>query len=128
MTSPAFTSQPSCRLTPRYLGLLSRPLRLVPAPFLCAMANLQFESRWGCSAVDAGDFELGVHLPVPANLVEALAALALERPDLRSLAVGGDGHVHRRARQVRRAHFGGAVSADEEDILEVELAARGELL
>ena len=35
---PAITGSPSKHLTPRILGCESRPFRLEPCPFLCAMA------------------------------------------------------------------------------------------
>src|SRR5438874_8487140 len=37
MIVPARTACPSERFTPSILGLLSRPLRELPTPFLCAM-------------------------------------------------------------------------------------------
>ena len=44
---PADTSSPAKRLTPRILGLESRPLRVEPCPFLCAMTLLHFRASSG---------------------------------------------------------------------------------
>src|SRR6266571_8483364 len=52
--SPAFTTWPPNRLTPRYCGLESRPLRELDAPFLCAMAG-QLPLLLG----DLGDLDAG---------------------------------------------------------------------
>src|SRR5471030_3214296 len=41
MISPPLTLCPANTLTPRYLGLESRPLRLDPRPFLCAICRLR---------------------------------------------------------------------------------------
>src|SRR5678815_3544492 len=40
MIEPAVTTCPPYALTPRYCALLSRPLRVLPCPFLCAISHL----------------------------------------------------------------------------------------
>src|SRR6187431_979363 len=51
MISPALTTWPPKRLTPRYCALESRPLRVDDAPFLCAMTRQPL--------LDAGDLDAG---------------------------------------------------------------------
>src|SRR4051812_11110614 len=76
MISPALTSWPPKRLTPRRCALESRPLRLDDAPFLCAMSLLSLLLR----GVDRGHADLRVLLPVthPA----AVAGLVLVKADV----------------------------------------------
>src|SRR3978361_2074338 len=74
MISPALTSWPPKRLTPRRWELESRPLRVDDAPFLCAMSRLLLLRRGG---VDPGHLDLRqlltVALPLPvAGLVLVL--------------------------------------------------------
>src|SRR5438045_1753663 len=81
MISPPDTVWPAKTFTPRRLALESRPLRLEPRPFLCAM---------GRSAPDLCDAEAGQFLPVAgAPLVPALG-LELEHAQLRPALVGDD--------------------------------------
>src|SRR3954447_14213280 len=74
MISPALTSWPPYRLTPRRWELESRPFLVDAAPFLCAIAvsccavesgvaNVCGE-RGGPSGLDVGDLDLGVLLAV----------------------------------------------------------------
>src|SRR3954469_18165525 len=68
--SPALTTWPPKRLTPRYCGLESRPLRLDDAPFLCAMRPL-------LPGLDAGDAQGRQALTVTqAALVTGLVLVA----------------------------------------------------
>src|SRR4051812_30768706 len=81
MISPPDTVWPAKTFTPRRLALESRPLRLEPRPFLCAMVR---------SAPDLGDADAGQFLPVTgAPLVPALG-LELEHAQLRPALVGDD--------------------------------------
>src|SRR6185369_7965887 len=66
---PARTVCPAYTLTPRRCPWLSRPLRVLPCPFLCAMERL---------LRDLGDAHRGDRLPVPAPAAVVLAALLLE--------------------------------------------------
>src|SRR5262245_17966298 len=81
---PGNTRSPPKTLIPRCCPGESRPLREEPCPFLCAMF-LQSPSLSG----DAGDPDLGVGLPVPADAVPALV-LGPEVPQLAVLAVRDD--------------------------------------
>src|SRR4051812_29172445 len=68
--SPAFTTWPPYRFTPRYWAFESRPLRELDAPFLCAMAGS------GPLLRDAGDLNAGQLLTVTLALV--VSGLVLE--------------------------------------------------
>src|SRR5436309_11930245 len=76
---PASTASPPNRLTPRYLGLLVRPFRLEPTPFLCAMS--------ASAELDIGDADLGIALPMSGLAAIILPPLELEHVDLGFLAV-----------------------------------------
>src|ERR1044072_5156655 len=65
---PAVTNSPPKRFTPSLLLTLSRPLRTLPPPFLCAI-KLDFDFR------DLNDGQL---LTVPGRLVVAFAPFHLE--------------------------------------------------
>src|SRR5688572_33242085 len=71
---PAMTCSPPYRLTPRYLGLLVRPLRLEPTPFLCAMP--------ASAELQVGNADLGVLLPMSGLAAVILPPLELEHVDL----------------------------------------------
>src|SRR6185503_20112162 len=105
---PAVTNCPPYRFTPSRLLVLSRPLRTLPCPFLCAI-NLSFNR---CD-LDSGQF-----LPVADALVIALAAFHLESELFLSaevrLHVGGDLGAGNRG----RAHSQTALVAHEQDALE----------
>src|SRR5215210_7381994 len=71
---PATTRSPPKCFTPRNWGLLVRPLRLEPTPFLCAMvASAQRQ---------VGDTDFGVALPMPGLAAVVLPPLELEHVDL----------------------------------------------
>src|SRR3954463_16651927 len=68
MISPAFTTWPPKRFTPRRCAFESRPLREDEAPFLCAMSASALR--------DVADHDVGKRLTVPLTLV--VAGLVLE--------------------------------------------------
>src|SRR4051794_40313975 len=78
MISPALTTWPPKRFTPRNWGLESRPLRELDAPFLCAMELLPLLR-------DAGDAHLRQLLAVALTLVVTGLVLELVDADLRAL-------------------------------------------
>src|SRR5688572_30901880 len=75
MISPALTTWPPKRLTPRRCAFESRPLRDDEAPFLCAMP--------GSALRDVADHDVGEGLTVPLPLVVAGLVLELVDVDLR---------------------------------------------
>src|SRR3954466_14719605 len=88
MISPALTTWPPKRFTPRRCALESRPLRDDEAPFLCAMSASALR--------DVADHDAGQGLTVPLPLVVAGLVLELVDVDLRALGVLDDltGHGH----------------------------------
>src|SRR6476660_7105358 len=82
MISPAFTTWPPKRFTPRRWAFESRPLRDDEAPFLCAMSASALR--------DVADHDAGQGLTVPLPLVVAGLVLVLVAVDLRTLAVLDD--------------------------------------
>src|ERR1700694_5379392 len=78
MIAPASTRAPAYSLTPSRCPALSRPLRVEPAPFLCAMSL----------CLDLRDSESRFVLPVTACLPRPCLVLVLEHSDLRSSSVG----------------------------------------
>src|SRR5215211_6064734 len=101
---------------PRYWGLLVRPFRLEPTPFLCAM----------CASAegDVGNADLGELLPMPGLAAVVLPPLELEHVDLGLLA-----HAHDFGDDLGARHEGGA-GADglavggEQHLVERDLGAR----
>src|SRR3712207_3657138 len=94
MISPALTTWPPKRFTPRRCAFESRPLRDDEAPFLCAMSASALR--------DVADHDAGQGLTVPLPLVVAGLVLELVDVDLRALAVlddlAGHGHAGQRLR------------------------------
>src|SRR3954447_16591526 len=86
MISPAFTTWPPKRFTPRRCAFESRPLRDDEAPFLCAMS--------ASALLDVADHDVGEALAVPLTLVVSGLVLELVDMDLRTLAVGEDLRRH----------------------------------
>src|SRR5436190_22081016 len=68
---PGMTASPPKTFTPRCCSGESRPLRLEPCPFLCAMFQISCEGRCALS-LDPGDLQLGERLAVAADAVPAL--------------------------------------------------------
>src|SRR5215204_3524340 len=106
MISPALTTWPPKRLTPRRCAFESRPLREDEAPFLCAMSASALR--------DVADHDAGQGLTVPLPLVVAGLVLELVNVDLRALAVLDDltGHGHLRQ---GRCVAGDGLAVDQQD-------------
>src|SRR6266566_1934424 len=83
MMLPATTCSPPNFFTPRYCGLLSRPLREEPTPFLCAICPRSAEA-------DVVDLDFREALPVAAFARVVLPAFLLEHHDLFSAPVPDD--------------------------------------
>src|SRR5262245_20423883 len=83
---PCGTHCPAKRLTPSILGWLSRPLRELPTPFLCAIAVSALPAG---RRVDPRDPDGREFLSVPLASRVVLPALELEDPDLLPAA-----HLH----------------------------------
>ena len=76
MTEPAETAWPPKAFTPSILGWESRPFRVEPPPFFCAMVSY-FLMMTG-SGVDRADLQFGVRLAMAAMLLVVLTAAHLE--------------------------------------------------
>src|SRR6266545_6967790 len=101
---------------PRYWGLLVRPFRLEPTPFLCAM---------GASAErDVGDADLGELLPMSGLAAVVLPPLELEHVDLGLFAHAHDLRFDLGARHERRAGANGLSVRGEQHLVERDLGAR----
>src|SRR6478672_10988183 len=91
MISPALTSWPPYRFTPRRWEFESRPFLVEAAPFLCAMSSvLHGRSRRAGSERDVGDLDLGVLLAVTLALLVAGLVLVLLDDDLGALGGAED--------------------------------------
>src|ERR1043165_1147917 len=77
---PAVTASPANRFTPRILGSESRPLRVEPCPFLCAMTL----------CLDRRDLDRGVVLTVAVLAHVILAPAKLEHHQLVAAALLDD--------------------------------------
>src|SRR3990167_3933678 len=75
MIEPALTSSPPNAFTPRILCLESRPFRVAPPPFFCAMLT----SSSGC---DRRNLQFCEILTVTLTLLVVLATAHLEDSDL----------------------------------------------
>src|SRR4051794_34559864 len=115
MISPALTTWPPKRLTPRRCAFESRPLREDEAPFLCAMSTSALR--------DVADHDVGEGLTVPLPLVVAGLVLELVDADLRALAVADDLAGHGHARQGLRV-AGDGLAVDQEQRGEGDGVAR----
>src|SRR5947199_8537099 len=95
MIVPASTRAPAYSFTPSRCPALSRPLRVEPATFLCAIF-LCLDLRYA---------ERRLVLPVAARLPRPCLVLVLEHPDHRSSSVA---HDLRRDDRVRNKNGPGA--------------------
>src|SRR5690554_6542210 len=89
MMLPAVTAWPPNSLTPRRLDSESRPLRVEPAAFLCAMDNSSVQGM-GRLRGDPGDLDFGEPLTVALTLHAVLATTELDDGHLVAAAVGDD--------------------------------------
>src|SRR3712207_188425 len=117
MMLPARTCSPPYFLMPRYFGLLSRPFREEPTPFLCAIVvSVSAES----DVVDS-DFREALAMPLLPGVV--LPPLELEDDDLVAAPVTDDLADHLRPVAPRRPRLHGAAVGPEKDVGKLVLAA-----
>src|SRR3954469_20997817 len=83
MISPPVTVWPANTFTPRRWAFESRPLRLEPRPFLCAIGGLLLLLRGGLARkhLDLGDLDAGQLLTMPRGALVAALGLELEDAD-----------------------------------------------
>src|SRR5579884_840391 len=127
---PAVTRLPSYRLTPSRLAWLSRPLRELPTPFLCAILLLQTPCALAphCHGReklgdDLLDDQAGELLPVAGLLAIARLRLHLEDDQLRPLDLPLDVGEHARALDDRGADADARLVRDHEHAVEGDLRA-----
>src|SRR4051812_7291207 len=90
MISPPVTVCPANTFTPRRFALESRPLRLEPRPFLCAISLAPL------LRADRGDADPRQLLPVTRAALVAALGLELEHAQLRPALVRDDLGLHAR--------------------------------
>src|SRR5437868_8117189 len=110
---PAMTCSPPNFFRPSRLDSESRPLRVLPPAFLCAMALLG----------DAGDLHFGEVLPVTLLLVIVLAAAVLDDADLVAAAMRHDLGCDLAALDQRAADGVLVAIGDEQHLVERDLCA-----
>src|SRR5215469_8806592 len=115
MMLPASMAWPPYTFTPRYFGFESRPLRLEPTPFLCAMTQCS-----SCSGVDARDLDFGEMLTMSLLLLVVLAAAELDDADLVGTAVLAHGGTDSGTGHGRGTNGDRLTSAHQEDLVEGE--------
>src|SRR4249920_395023 len=118
MMAPPRTACPPKILTPSRCDWLSRPLRLEPWPFLCAISK-----RLPSGSADRVDPHGRHVLTVAARPPVMLALLVLEDPDLRSAVLLDDGAFDRGALDPRAAQLHVGARAHEEHVVEGHAAA-----
>src|SRR5262245_36543833 len=117
---PAGTHCPAKRLTPSILGWLSRPLRELPTPFLCAMVVLRGASG---PRLDPGDPDLGGGLAMTLPAPVVLAALELHDDQLLVAALPHDLPEDARPAQPGRVHDGIVLAAEIGHLAELDRVA-----
>src|SRR4051794_25229169 len=111
MISPALTTWPPKRFTPRRWEFESRPFLVEAAPFLCAISSVLSGVRQR-SGVDRGDLDLGVLLAVTLALLVAGLVLVLLDDDLGALGPADDLGGHGGLGETGR---GDLLAVDDED-------------
>src|SRR3954465_9410222 len=112
MISPPVTTWPANTFTPRRLAFESRPLRLEPRPFLCAISGPPARG-------DARDLQARELLPVPGGALVPALGLELEDAQLRPALVAEDGRLDPDAPEVCPREER-AVAGREEQRLEID--------
>src|SRR5581483_5000126 len=115
MIVPARTRCPSPHLTPRRLPPLSRPLRELPMPFLCAISLRPL--------LNLGHPEPRQALPMAGLAAIPHLGLVLEDDDLLAAGLLDQLGQHLRARHRRTSERGLAVAADQQHAIELNRLA-----
>src|SRR5210317_214145 len=122
---PAMAFWPPNILTPRRFDSESRPLRVLPPAFLCAMV-----SRSRSAGLDAGDLQFGVRLAMALALEVVLAAAELDDLDLLAATLRLDGGGDLAAVEVGCADLDVVAIGNQQHLVEFDRPAlfAGELL
>src|SRR5271170_1998398 len=111
---PASTSSPPNFFTPKRLECESRPLRVLPPAFLCAMRYLQNLRD------DLRDLHIGVGLPMGLLALVMLAAAEFDNANLVALAVAFHGRDYLGSIDIRRADGHGRPGTDQQNLIEFD--------
>src|SRR5690349_858494 len=87
---PARAIWPAYTLMPRRCPWLSRPFRLLPWPFLCAIAPIRLCGCRGTAELDPGHADDGELLPMPLAPAVVLPPLLLVDEDLLRFLLADD--------------------------------------
>src|SRR5512136_144924 len=118
---PPVTAWPENAFIPRRRPALSRPLRELPTPFLCAM--ISSVRGGGPLRYDLRDPDLGQLLAVPCLAAILLALLELEHVDLLAARLRQDLRHHPRPRHGGVSDLHAAAVRDQEDPVQLHPAA-----
>src|SRR5208283_3410429 len=116
---PASTSSPPNFLTPRRFECESRPLRVLPPAFLCAIYSISSEIL----SHDLRDFHIGIGLPMSLLTLVVLAAAEFDNTHLVALAVALDGRHHLGAAHIGCANGDRGAGADQQHLVEFDTGA-----
>src|SRR5690625_3848067 len=114
---PAVTASPPKRFTPRRFDWESRPLRVLPPAFLCAITCYPLTSG------NAGYFNLGELLAMPQHTLIVVAALELDASDLLGLVVAHDSHRNLAAGHQRCTDLDVIAIGDHQHLIEIHRLA-----
>src|SRR5690606_23157092 len=119
--SPATSNSPPKRLAPRRLDSESRPLRVLPPAFLCAI------TCYLSAGADAGDLDFGELLAMPKRALVVLAALEFHARDLLGLGVPHDRSGDLAAGKHRGADLHVVTIGNHQHLIEVHRLAFGDV-
>src|SRR5678816_2770649 len=121
MIAPAETVWPPNTLTPSIFGCESRPLRVEPPPFFCAISVTPGRDRSG--RMEGADLDLGERLAVALALAVVLALAHLEDANLGVPPVADDTRDDAGAGDERRADDEVCAGADRDDLVELDVVS-----
>src|SRR5882757_1327329 len=116
---PASTFSPPNFLTPRRFECESRPLRVLPPAFLCAIERCSCEN----SSDDGRDLHIGIGLPMGLLTLVVLAPAKFDDANLVALAMALDRGNDLGAADVRRADRHGRTGTHQEHLIELDASA-----
>src|SRR5690606_28816159 len=123
MMLPALMAWPPYIFTPRRLLSESRPLRVLPPAFLCAMCQIL---QKGILGLDAGDFDFSEPLAVALTLHVMLTATELDDADLVVTALADHFGSHLGTVYDRRTDLDVVAIGDQQDAIESQGFASGD--
>src|ERR1700730_17799543 len=116
---PASTSSPPNFLTPKRFECESRPLRVLPPAFLCAIERNSCENL----SDDGDDLHIGIRLPMGLLTLVVLAPAKFDYSNLVALAMALDRGNDLGAADVRRSDRHGSTGTHQEYLIEFDASA-----